>query len=263
MPPRRYMLHEANYRQLLDRRPNLAVLPWGAVEAHNYHLPHGTDNAQVSALAEQAATLADKAGARVVVLPTIPVGNDEMQLDGQVATLSFTTRTMGLILDDIVRSLVRQGIDRLLLINGHGGNEFRPLIRDVQNRYPVVIVLVDWWGLCPEQLQATYTHRGDHAGEMETSLMLHLHPDWVVMDQAGDGATVDYDVHGLKQPGVWTPRIWRLVHPDTGCGDPAQATAEKGRTHLEYIARALSELMVNISAARPGDLPCPPHPLHR
>ena len=77
--PRGHVLMEANHRQLLDRRPNVAVLPWGATEAHNYHLPHGTDVIEATAIAERAAGLATERGARVVVLPTIPFGNNAQQ----------------------------------------------------------------------------------------------------------------------------------------------------------------------------------------
>ena len=92
MPPRPYILMEANYRQLRAYRPNLAVLPWGATEAHNYHLPHGTDVIEAARIAEASAAVAHERGARPVVLPAIPFGNDEQQLD-QVATVSITTRT--------------------------------------------------------------------------------------------------------------------------------------------------------------------------
>ena len=63
MPPRPYVLLEANYQQLREYRPNVAVLPWGASEAHNYHLPHGTDVIEATALAEAAAGAAHAAGA--------------------------------------------------------------------------------------------------------------------------------------------------------------------------------------------------------
>ena len=62
MTPRKHVLLEANYRQLLDDRPNVAVLPWGATEAHNYHLPHGTDVFEAQLLAEHAAGAATKLG---------------------------------------------------------------------------------------------------------------------------------------------------------------------------------------------------------
>src|SRR5688572_23814963 len=62
MPPRPYLLEEANYRQLLDDRPNVAVLPWGATEAHNYHLPHGTDVIEATAVAHSAGGIAHGRG---------------------------------------------------------------------------------------------------------------------------------------------------------------------------------------------------------
>src|SRR5918997_5955741 len=104
MPPRPYVLEEANYRQLLDAPPNVAVLPWGATEAHNYHLPHGTDVIEATTIAQAAAGLAHGRGAKVVVLPTIPFGNNAQQLD-QVATISFSTATAAAVLADVAHSL--------------------------------------------------------------------------------------------------------------------------------------------------------------
>src|SRR3954454_25250398 len=90
--PRPYVLEEANYRQLLDDRPNVAVLPWGATEAHNYHLPHGTDVIEAESVAHRASEIAYGRGAKPIVLPVIPFGNDGQQLD-QVATISISTPT--------------------------------------------------------------------------------------------------------------------------------------------------------------------------
>src|SRR6187549_2889827 len=90
--PRPYVLEEANYRQLLDDRPNVAILPWGATEAHNYHMPHGTDTIEASTIAVAAAGIAHAKGARPIVLPPIPFGNNAQQLD-QVVTISFSTTT--------------------------------------------------------------------------------------------------------------------------------------------------------------------------
>ena len=90
--PPRYSLCEANYRQLLDYQPNVAVLPWGATEAHNYHLPHGTDVIESSSFALEAARLAHERGAKPIVLPPIPFGNNAQQLD-QVATIHISTAT--------------------------------------------------------------------------------------------------------------------------------------------------------------------------
>lgn len=255
--PRPYVLLESNYRQLLDERPHVAVLPWGATEAHNYHLPHGTDVYEAVAIAERAAELAREAGAKPIVLPVIPFGNDEQQLD-QVATISITTSTAGALLRDIVRSLHKQGIDKLVILNAHGGNEFKPLVRDVQGEFGVLIVVVNFWQVAPDSLKATFCEPGDHGDEMETSLMLHVHPDLVVMAQAGDGRKVAFEVEGLNHPGVWTPRPWSQSHPDTGSGNPKRASAEKGREFMNAVVQAVARVIRGVSLAQPGQLPYRP-----
>jgi len=252
--PRAHVLLEANYRQLLDRRPNVAVLPWGATEAHNYHLPHGTDVIEATACAEAAAELAVARGARVIVLPTIPFGNDAQQQD-QVATIHLTTATAAGILRDVVASLARQGIDRVVVLNAHGGNEFKPLVRDVALETGSLLVVVDFWRLRPDVLAGIFTDPGDHAGALETSLLLCLRPELVAMSQAGPGAAKPWALPALRQPGVWTPRPWSAVHPDTGSGDPAAATADKGRRYLAAIAQAIAAVLVELSAATRGDVP--------
>jgi len=254
MPPRPFILHEANFQQLKASRPNVAVLPWGATEAHNYHLPHGTDVIEATTLAESAAAAAHAAGAKVVVLPAIPFGNNAQQLD-QAATISLRTATAAAILADVAHSLAAQGIDRLVLLNAHGGNDFKPLVRDLQAQFKMLIVLINFWQLLPEVTGATFDDPGDHAGELETSFLLYVRPEWVRMEQAGDGRTVPFKVDGLKQPGVWTPRPWSATHPDTGCGNPSKATAEKGRRYFEALTDAVAKVLVGLSAAKKGESP--------
>ena len=254
MPPRPYVLLEANYHQLRDYRPNVAILPWGATEAHNFHLPHGTDVIEATTLAEAAAAAAHAAGARPVVLPTIPFGNNAQQLD-QVATISVGTATAAAILSDVCHSLKKQGIDRLILLNAHGGNEFKPLVRDVSAAHGMFVVVINFWQMVPDAIDQVFDEPGDHAGELETSFLLHVRPECVVMSQAGKGATVPFKLKSIKKPGVWTPRPWSATHPDTGSGDPARATAEKGKRYFEAVTAALAEVLVEVSNAKKGESP--------
>ena len=254
MAPRRYLLLEANHEQLLERPPKLAVLPWGATESHNHHLPYGTDGLEAGTIAEKAAEQADAQGAEVVVLPTVPFGNDEQQLD-QVCAVSVSTSTAYALLRDVVRSLVTQGIDRLVIVNGHGGNHFQPLVRDLMGEFDILIVVVDFFRLCPEVFEAVFENPGDHADEFETSVMLHLYPDLVEMQQAQSGSANPFQIDGIRQSGVWTPRPWSATHPDTGCGDPSTATEEKGRAYCEAIIESLGKLMVSLANAEKGMLP--------
>jgi creatinine amidohydrolase len=254
MPPRPFLLAEANHRQLLAMPPQVAVLPWGATEAHNLHLPYGTDILEATRAAERSSEVAYRQGARVIVLPAIPFGNDEQQLD-QACTISIRTTTALAILSDVARSLVMQGIDRLVIVNSHGGNHFRPLVRDIQQEHGILIVVANIYQMAPEVRSATFEIEGDHADEFETSVMLHLCPELVELEHAGPGERVPFAVEGLSQPGVWTPRPWSQSHPDTGSGDPAKATAEKGRQYFEAITAALADLLVHLAQAEKGQLP--------
>lgn len=256
MPSNRaFVLHESTYKQLKKHPPNIAILPWGATEAHGYHLPHGTDVVEATEVAIRAAAMAVERGARPVVLPTIPFGNDEQQLD-QVATISITTGTAFAILRDVVRSLNRQGLDRLLILNGHGGNEFKPLVRDLQGEFPgFLIVVANFWQLAVYPHDPRVQTRGDHADEMETSLCLHLCPELVDLASAGDGSQIRFEIEGLSRPGVWTPRPWSRSHPDTGSGDPGYASADKGGAFFEQVSTAAAEVIVGLSTAQRGQLP--------
>lgn len=247
-------VQDATLLQLQQLRPTLAVLPWGATEAHNHHLPHGTDTIQARELALGACSLANGRGAKTCVLPAIPYGNNAQQLD-QVATIHLTTATAQSILSDVVQSLATQKIRKLVILNSHGGNEFKPLIRDLSHASGSFIAVINWWQMDPQFIRKTIEIPGDHADELETSLMMHLRPQLIDLKNAGPGAKVPFAVPGLSQPGVWTPRPWSRTHPDTGSGDPARATAEKGKKVFDQVTNLIAELLVQIDQTPLEKLP--------
>lgn len=251
---RSYLLTEANHRQLTQVPPKLAILPWGATEAHNWHLPYGTDILQATAFAECAADIATQRGAQLAVLPAIPFGNNEQQLD-QACTISISTPTALAILDDIARSLVKQGVDRLVILNSHGGNQFQPLVRDLQSKYEILIVVLNFYQMLPDTRDEIFDEPGDHAGELETSLIMHLHPERVDLSEAGSGERIPFELNTLKQPGVWSPRPWSQSHPDTGSGNPSASSAEKGKQYFEAVSNAIADLLVELAQAKKGQLP--------
>jgi creatinine amidohydrolase len=253
---RPYVLHEANQAQIKQLRPNVAVLPWGATESHNYHLPYGTDVVQATRVGEEAVGRANAMGARCLLLPTVPFGNDNVQLS-QMATITMRTSTQQAVLNDVVLSLVMQGIDRLVILNGHGGNEFSPAIRDMVLEHPIFIVRINFYGVAPEALKILENRQGDHANEQETSLMLHLRPEWVApLETAGDGAETPSKMLKLgSTPNVWYPRDWAASSKDTGHGDPHKATAAKGQHVFDAIVTTLAPILVELSAAKNGDYP--------
>src|SRR5215212_2671246 len=104
MTTRPYVLAETTWRTVKATQYAVAVLPWGATEAHNYHLPYATDNIQSEQIAIRAAERAWQRGARVVVLPTIPFGVNATQLDIKLC-LNLNPSTQANVLADLVGSL--------------------------------------------------------------------------------------------------------------------------------------------------------------
>ena len=136
---RPYILAETNWEALKDANFELAILPWGATEAHNYHLPYATDNIQADHLVAESARLAHEKGAKVIVLPTIPFGVNTGQSDIYL-DINLNPSTQLAMLDDIVAVLNRQGINKLLIFNGHGGNSFKPLVRELGLKFPKMFI---------------------------------------------------------------------------------------------------------------------------
>src|SRR5690606_33172445 len=132
---------------------------------------------------------------------------------------------------------------------------FQPLVRDIQGEFAILVVVVNFWQIRPDLITEIFDEPGDHAGELETSLVMHLAPDLVELEHAGQGDTRPFAIESLRQPGVWTPRPWSQVHPDTGCGNPAAATADKGRQYCEGITRAIADVLVGLAQAKKGQTP--------
>ncbi len=231
---------------------DVAVLPWGATEPHNLHLPFGTDTIQAEAVAEAAARRAWEAGAPVVVLPSIPLGANAQQLDTPL-TLNLNPSTQAAVLRDLVGSLEAHAIRKLLIVNGHGGNDFRQMIREQPAGPSVLLCTSNWYGVVdPEPY---FDEPGDHAGELETSVMLHCAPELVLpLDRAGPGTARVFRLAGLRDGVAWTPRNWASVTEDTGVGNPRAASDEKGAAYFDEVTRVLGDFLVELAAADPDDL---------
>ena len=252
MPPRPYILAETTWQTVRAARYDVAVLPWGATEAHNYHLPYATDTLQCDALAAESARLAWEAGARVVVLPTVPFGVQTTQLDIPLC-LNMSPSTQASVLADIVRSLDAQGIHKLVVFNGHGGNDFRQMIRELQPATRVFLCALNWYKIVDPR--GHFVDQGDHAGELETSVMLHVAPALVLpLDQAGDGRERRPRIAALRAGWAWAPRRWTQVTADTGIGDPRAATAEKGKRYAEAVAREVGQFLADLARADVANL---------
>jgi creatinine amidohydrolase len=245
MTPRPYILAETTWKAVKDTRFQVAVLPWGATEAHNYHLPYATDNIQCDHVAAEAARRAWEAGARVVVLPTIPFGVQTGQLDIPLC-LNLNPSTQAVMLADLAHSLDAQSIPKLLILNGHGGNDFRQMIRELQPKVKCFLTTVSWYKVVDPK--GHFQDLGDHAGELETSVMLHIAPDLVrPLSEAGDGREKKPRIAAMREGWAWAPRQWTKVSADTGIGDPRAATVTKGERYVNETVERLGRFLVDLA----------------
>lgn len=252
MSSRPYLLSELTWKTVRDSRYDVAVLPWGATEAHNFHLPYGTDNIETDAIAAQAAEQAWHQGAKVVVLPIMPFGVQTGQLDIPLC-INMNPSTQALVLRDVASALAGQGVAKLVVLNGHGGNDFRQMIREVQPQVSLFLCTVNWYKVVDPKTY--FADLGDHAGELETSVMQHVAPDLVLpLSEAGSGHAKQFRLSAFREGWAWAPRQWTAVTADTGVGNPAKATAEKGQRYVEAVSGKIAKFLVELARADTGKL---------
>jgi creatinine amidohydrolase len=245
---RPYILAETNWNSLQSESFDLAILPWGATEAHNYHLPYATDILEADFITSESAKIAWEKGAKVIVLPTIPFGVNTGQKDIYL-DININPSTQFAILNDVLEVLNRQGISKLLILNSHGGNDFKPLIRELGLKYPDVFVCFSNWFQALDKSKY-FENPGDHADEMETSLMLYLQPELVLpKEKWGEGKEKKSKIEGIRDGWAWAERRWSEISDDTGIGNPELASREKGEKYFEAITKKMGSLIYDLSVA--------------
>ena len=223
------------YGKVKPLKYDLVLLPWGATEPHNLHLPYLTDCILSHDIALDAAKLAKTHyGIRCMVMPYVTAGSQnpgQRELD---FCIHYRYGTQKAILNDLVASLYAQGYRKMVIINGHGGNTFKSMIRDLSLDYPdFLIASSEWFAFIPAK--EYFDEPGDHADELETSVMMHYHPELVNLDEAGDGNYKKFASQMLNEKVAWIPRNWQKVSQDTGIGNPKKASAEKGKKYAEAV----------------------------
>lgn len=235
------------YGNVKDGKYDLVLLPWGSTEPHNLHLPYGTDCILSHAIAIDAARQAnEQCQVNCMVLPPVFMGSQNPGQRELMFCIHSRYETQKAILTDIVDSLHHQGLRKMVIINGHGGNVFKSMIRDLAVDYPdFLLFTTEWYTIVPPS--GYFEEKDDHAGELETSVMLHYHPEWVEMELAGTGESKPFALPSLNEKTAWTPRNWQRVTRDTGIGNPKKATAEKGKRYAAEVTRRLTLLLTEIA----------------
>lgn len=250
---RPYILAESTWKTVKDQKIDLAILPWGATEAHNYHLPFATDNIMVEKIAADSARIAWEKGARPVVLPAIPFGVNTGQMDIRI-NINLNPSTQMAILNDITDVLNRHGVYKFLILNGHGGNDFKQMIRELGLRYPKMFICgCNWYQSF--KTADFFENSGGHADEMETSMMQYLVPELVLpLSEAGEGKGKKFRIKALNENWAWAERRWTQVTSDTGIGNPFKSTPEKGEKCFNEVINKIGALIIDLSKAEINNL---------
>lgn len=232
-------LTEATWTDVDGVETDLALLPVGSTEQHGPHAPLGTDTYAAEAVAEAGVAAYD---GEVILAPSIPVGV-AAEHRSFAGTLWVAPETFRSYVRDIIGSLAHHGFDRVVVVNGHGGNAapLREVCARVTRDGDAFAVPFTWFEALEDAPEM------GHGGPVETSLIRFVRPDLVREDrteeaQAGAsdrwgewiaGVNVAYDADEFTESGV--------------VGDPGAGDADLGEGLLEETGTALSELLAAIS----------------
>jgi creatinine amidohydrolase len=238
----------------LDAARQVVLLPIAAIEQHGPHLPLGTDAMINAGIVARAVELAPM-DAPVLVLPMMTVGLSPEHRDFP-GTLSLGAETLLRVVVETGASVARAGLRKLILFNSHGGQPGALDIAAQEFRagHGMVAVVCNSWRLMrsSEFFPAAEREAGIHAGAIETSLLLHLHPGLVRRDRIADQPSSARELerqHPELASGGRLKFAWQTqdLNPSGAVGDARLANAEAGRAMVEQAARALIALVADLS----------------
>lgn len=240
----------------MAKRDPVAVLPIGATEQHGPHLPLSVDTDINRGLVQATAGILAEGDLPVLFLPTMPIGKSTEHLDFP-GSLSFSTQTLIAMWMEIGECVVNSGIRRLVFFNSHGG-QMAPMdivARDLRVKHELLTFSCNWFGLgLPEGLISTHENTyGIHAGELETSMMLHLHGDKCRMDKAQDfKSQIEHLNTTTRHLGLGPGgKIgWKAgdLNADGACGNAAAGTRETGQQAIDYVAAEFAQMLGEVHA---------------
>lgn len=216
------------------KRTRSVLIPFGSVEEHGHHLPLSTDTIQACEVARKAARLVP-----LFVAPPVHYGNCRSTAC-HPGTISITTDTLKRLLKDIVRSCRLQGLRNFIILTGHAGGAHRMALQDAGEELiaefaEIRMAVVTEYDLASRGASGIVETEGDsHAGEIETSRIMHSHPHLVKGEGKREYPAFPAGILVRNKRKYWPNGVW---------GDPTKASAEKGRMIEDHVVRGIVELV--------------------
>jgi creatinine amidohydrolase len=237
--------------QLRDqaRRDAIVILPIASLEQHGPHLPVEVDSLLGETVASRTAAKMLPNGQPVLVLPVLWTGLSEhhMSFGG---TVTLDNATFAALVEGVVRSVLRHGFRRIVLLNAHGGNEnaLRSVVDDLMPKLGVPIVQLTYWYAAAVAIAKILETQGglQHACEAETSMMMAVRPDLVASDRLQPAkANAMPDLSDVAGAGIY---LWRSIasrSPSGVIGNPEAASPAKGEALFDAISTVLADKLCN------------------
>ena len=230
----------------------VVVIPLGSTEPHGPHLPYGTDTLIVDSVTEEAVRRANTNGARILRLPTLPIGNN-VNFKAFPFACRIRVETLMAVLMDLVSFLREEGIRKIVIVNSHGGNDdaIKAGLRQIHDRYQreVFVCACGPGNFAGDEYKKHFKDSSPHAGEYETSMIQRIAPDLVVEPALQPVAMKQPAVSALASRAVEWVRPWHEFMPTSCGGRPDLASAEKGEHFLEASAAGLARFLEELSKA--------------
>ncbi len=232
-------MEDMSYPEFSSYRERLhtVLIPVGSVEAHGRHLPLGTDVFAPLEICRRVEKILKDRGIEVLVAPPIWYGHS-FSLNVYPGTINVSAPAFGDYVHEVMREFVEEGLRRIVIINGHGGNVY-PLVEAgeklVEKADDVEVWLINWWMDFRDEILKVCESQG-HAGEDETSVMLAVRPELVHMEMA-KGRKVEREIRVIRRD------IGRKEFPEAINDDPRGATREKGERIMDTVCERIADLL--------------------
>ena len=248
------ILEEMTIDDVTEFDPETVVFGLGSTEPHGPHLPYGTDVTQTKAVCRRAVTRANEREAKALLYPTFPIGNN-VNFKAYPFACRIRVRTLMNVVLDVIEALEEEGVRKVVIVNGHGGNTatLKATLREHADRNApnegAFVCLTSTFGAVPDEVADKIEHPSDHAGEEETSRMLHLRPDLVREEEFESFPVQEPIIDELNSDGVYFVPPWHGYLPESAGGETTESSAEKGELLVDGAADWIADLLVELREA--------------
>ena len=233
-------LTAADFRDAIAKSQGTCLLPFGILEKHGPHLPLGTDLLNVRYVSEHAAQQE-----YAVIFPEYYAGQI-FEAEHQPGTIAYSPELQLTLLQETTDEMARNGCKKIIIVNGHGGNEhLLPYFAQAQLYKPHdYVVYVQWGHPTPKRETSAPDY---HAGERESSDVLVTHPDLVHIDRAKQESGADQARVNLPES-VYTGIWWYARFPNHYSGDGSKATKDKGEADVQAWINTVVSIIKAVKA---------------